>query len=255
MLYAAAALAVRLLWLRSNRATKSNASPLLSALAHELAWTLLCALPLATLLLLGAADLARLAPDPHALDAAQNSLDWRSALAAWFHTRLALHNVLWLVPLALFGRVTRRATMLGLAMAGAMIVSLRWSGGDGMSAHSLVAHALPSISLLLALVPVAVSELIGMLFFAQGMVAAVRAADHPAGHPLAQPAKLPGELEPAASLLVLGLRGVRAQSLALRVSASVLLLFAGLAAAGPLVSPRAPASTPAPAPTPSSTER
>lgn len=240
-LHAVAALAVRLLWLRSARAARNPQdaplAPLSSALTRELGWTLLCALPLAAWLLFAGGARVPFPPAPSSLDSALASVTAPGTLGVWFRSRLALHSALWLVPLALFVGETRRAAVLGLAMTGAMVLFLGTPGGLGPAAERFVAHALPAVSLLLALVPVAIAELIGLLFFAQGVAAAARAgggarasSSGDAGQPL-EPAQ-------AAGLLLLGLRGVRAQALALRVSAAVLLLFAALAAGAQLASPR-----------------
>ena len=99
--------------------------PLSSALALELGWLLLCALPLAAWILFRVAHFSRFVPNVYTLKSTWDFLDWHGYVHAWFRSRSALHAMLWLVPLALFVRETRRTALLGLAMVGAMLLFVR----------------------------------------------------------------------------------------------------------------------------------
>jgi hypothetical protein len=71
------------------------------------------------------------------------------------------HLALYLAPLALVARRTRRAALLAAAPCAAAAGFIIFSRGDWMSEHRFAAHALPAAALAAGLVPVALQELLG----------------------------------------------------------------------------------------------
>lgn len=83
-----------------------------------------------------------------------------SYLGSWFFHD-PWHVALYLAPLALFSRRTRRAASLALAPCAAAVVFILVSGGDWLGEHRFAAHALPAAALLAGLVPAALCDLLG----------------------------------------------------------------------------------------------
>jgi hypothetical protein len=71
------------------------------------------------------------------------------------------HWALYLAPLALVARRTRRAALLAAAPCAAAVAFILFSRGDWMSEHRFAAHALPAAALAAGLVPAALQELFG----------------------------------------------------------------------------------------------
>ncbi|MGZ6143999.1 MAG: hypothetical protein ACXWLM_11720 [Myxococcales bacterium] len=81
-------------------------------------------------------------------------------LNAWFLDDL-WHWALYLAPLALVARSTRRAALLALPGCAAAVAFIFYSRGDWMSEHRFAAHALPAAALAAGLVPAALHEHFG----------------------------------------------------------------------------------------------
>jgi len=71
------------------------------------------------------------------------------------------HWALYLAPLALLARSTRRAASLAAAACAAAVVFILVSRGDWMGEHRFAAHALPAAALAAGLVPCALAQLFG----------------------------------------------------------------------------------------------
>lgn len=71
------------------------------------------------------------------------------------------HWALYLAPLALVARRTRRAALLALGPCAAAVGFIFFSRGDWMAEHRFAAHALPAAALAAGLVPAALQELFG----------------------------------------------------------------------------------------------
>ena len=81
-------------------------------------------------------------------------------LNGWFLDAL-WHWALYLSPLALIARSTRRAAMIALPGCAAAVAFILYSKGDWMGEHRFAAHALPAAALAAGLVPSALQELFG----------------------------------------------------------------------------------------------
>ena len=81
-------------------------------------------------------------------------------LNAWFLDSL-WHWALYLAPLALIAKSTRRAALIALPGCAAAVAFILYSRGDWMSEHRFAAHALPAAALAAGLVPPALADLFG----------------------------------------------------------------------------------------------
>src|SRR5262249_62093981 len=69
------------------------------------------------------------------------------------------HWALYLSPLALIAKSTRKAALTALTPCAAAVAFILYSKGDWMSEHRFAAHALPAAAVAAGLVPMALQEL------------------------------------------------------------------------------------------------
>lgn len=222
-LYALGAWLARL-WLLRRARRQDGPSP--ADRGAEAAWMVVAALPLLSWLVLRFHYYGREVPNSYTLKITWDFLDPAAYLHRWWDSNPGVHRWLWLAPLPLLVGETRRAAWLAL-LAGLLpaLAFVRWSGGDWMSGHRFLGHALPAVALLTALVPIALGQAAGWIPFLGGLRTMVRAVEGD-GAPATPPE---GGL--LAAVVATGLRGARTAALTTLVASAALLGLAAFAAA------------------------